>query len=100
MINGRGDNGRSCVMCQVTHKALRTWTKCLGRRFMVAFDALSFLGFQISLNEGRFEALCDSIHYYCSYYCPKYKAQKKYVEVQNMSQKEKIKLHCYLQTKM
>jgi len=88
------------VSCVKSHKALRTCTKCEDGRSMLALDALSCLGFQMSLNEARFKALCDSVHYYCSYYGPKYKTQKKYVEVKNMSQKEKIKLHCYLQTKM
>jgi len=67
---------------------------------MLALDALSCLGFQMGLNKVQFEALCDSVHYFCSYYGRKYKAQKKYVEVQNISQKGKIKLHYYLQRKM
>jgi len=67
---------------------------------MLALHTLSCLGFQMGLNEAQFEALCDFIHYFCSYYGQKYKAQKKYVEDQNISQKEKVKLHGYLQRNM
>jgi len=61
-------NGGSCVMCQVTLKALRTYTKCEGGRYMLALDVLNCPGFQVGLNKVQFEVLGDSVHYFC-FYC-------------------------------
>jgi len=66
VINGRGDNGGSCVMCQVTLKALRTCTKCENGHSMLALDVLSCLGVQMGLNEAQVRALRNYAHYFCS----------------------------------
>jgi len=57
---------------------------------LLALDALSCLGFQLGLNEAQFEALCDSVHYFCAYCGPKYKVQMKNTEAQYMAQKGKL----------
>jgi len=71
-----GDNGGSCAMCQVTFKALRICTKCEGGCSMLALKALSWLGFQMGLNEAQFEGLGDFVQYFCSYCGPKTQSPK------------------------
>jgi len=76
------------------HKMWGLDVPCLA---LLALDALSCLGFQLGLNEAQFEALGDSVHYFCSYYGLKIQSPKKYGG-QIHGPKRKIKLYYYSQT--